>query len=216
MRLEPHSARYRLLDPAGLPAGREDLRVERSDDGWHLASTLTTTYPAAVEVELDWRLDGALVTRLLNIHSRDSWGEEYELEVAVTGNGLLAHRRAPDGPTQVELGWGPDAELDYISAAFAVVIMARSFSADAVEPGVDAAGAERVIDAVEFAVEDLVPAVVARRLRRVDPSGRVAVSARSITVATGHVATIEVAQSGALVRYEGLLEVESLESEPTK
>jgi hypothetical protein len=216
MRLEPHSARYRLLDPTGRAAGSENLRVERTTDGWHLGSTLTTTYPATVEVELDWQLDRGLVTRLLYIHSRDSWGEEYELEVAVTGNGLLAHRRAPDGPTQVELGWGPNAELDYISAAFAVVIMARSFPGNGVGHGLHSAGAERAIDAVEFGVEDLVPGVVARRLRRIDPEGPDGVAARSVTVATGHAATIEVAHSGALVRYEGLLELARPDREPTK
>lgn len=205
-RLQPHRARYALLDPAGAVVGHEHLTVERDPLGYHMSSTLRTVYPAAVEVELQWQLDPALATRLLYIHSLDGWGQEFELEATVTGNGLLAHRAAPDGPTQVELGWGPDAELDYVSAAFASVIMARSFSGEA---------RERRVDAVEFGVEDLVPAVVARRYHLLEAPVGGGTIARCLTEETGHQALVEVGAGGALVRYEGVLELEELE-EPTK
>ncbi|HEY8740559.1 MAG TPA: hypothetical protein VIN56_08205, partial [Candidatus Dormibacteraeota bacterium] len=206
MRLQPHRARYRILDAAGATAGHEQLSVERSPGGFHLTSSLRTTYPAAVEVELQWQLDADLVTRLLYIHSRDAWGEEYEIEATVTGNGMLAHRSAPGGPTQVELGWGPAVEFDYISAAFPAVIMARTFSSGATVRGVDA---------VELGVEDLVPVVVVRSYRRASGQSD-GITARCVTAATGHVALIEVAPSGMLRRYEGLLELEAPAGEPTK
>jgi hypothetical protein len=204
--LQPHRARYALLDPAGVVAGHEHLSVERDGEGYWLSSTLRTVYPSTVEAELQWQLDSGLATRLLYIHSRDGWGEEFELEATVTGNGLLAHRAAPDGPTQVELGWGPNAELDYLSAACAEVIMARSFGGEA---------RERRVDAVEFAVEDLVPAIVARRYLRLEAPFGGGTIASCLTEETGHQALVEVSAGGALVRYAGLLTLEELE-EPTK
>lgn len=205
VRLQPHRARYALLGPTGATVGHEVLTLETHVGGYRFTTSLKTSYPAPVEVQVQWDLDRALVTRLLYIHSRDGWAEEYEVEVTVTGNGLLAHRAGPDGPTQVELGWGPAAELDYISAAFPAVIMARSFS--------DGTRARRV-DAVEFGVEDLVPAIVERRYQRQDAPGG-GVTARCVTGETGHAALVEVSAAGALLRYQGLLALEEME-EPTK
>ncbi|MFN2466168.1 MAG: hypothetical protein ABR598_07890, partial [Candidatus Dormibacteria bacterium] len=173
---------------------------------YHLASTLRTTYPAALEVEIQWRLDATLVTRLLYVHSVDAWDDEYELEATVTGNGMLAHRVAPDGPTQIELGWGPNAEFDFLSAAFAVVMMARSF---------DGGAQERAVDAVELGVEDLVPVVIGRRYELLSGDRAEGFRARCTTPVTGHATTIEVAPSGALLGYAGLLALDGLVS-PTK
>lgn len=206
VRLQPHRARYALLDPSGLNAGHELLTLEARGGGYRFATSLETMYPATFEVQVQWDLDAALATRLLYIHSRDGWGDEYEVEATITGNGLLAHRSAPDGPTQVELGWGPAAELDYISAAFPAVIMARSFA--------EGAWARRV-DAVEFGVEDLVPTIVERHYQVQDRPVGGGVSARCVTGETGHAALVEISAGGALLRYEGLLALEALE-EPTK
>ena len=204
--LLPHRARYALLDRGGVAAGQEHLEVSRRGTGYLLTSKLRTTYPAAVEVELTWELDAALATRLLYIHSRDAWGEEFEVEATVTGNGMLAHRAAPGGPTQVELGWGSNAELDYVSAGFAAVIMARSFHGNAME---------RHVDAVEFGVEDLVPAIIPRLYRRLPGGAGGGAAAECITAGTGHRARVEVAPGGALLAYEGLLALEELDA-PTK
>lgn len=206
LRLQPHHARYTLLDPTGAAAGHEVLTLEKDVGGYRFAASLQTSYPAPVEVQVHWQLDRRLITRLLYIHSRDGWGEEYELEATVTGNGLLAHRAAPHGPTQVELGWGPAAELDYISAAFPAVILARSFSNGA---------RRRRVDAVEFGVEDLVPTIVERHYQRQDGAGGDGVTASCVSGHTGHAALVEVSAGGALLRYEGLLTLEELD-EPTK
>ena len=116
----------------------------------------------------------------------------------------------------MELGWGPNAELDYISAAFPAVMLARSNLA---------IGARRVIDAVQLGTADLVPTVLAQHLRRVgpeavtgvvpnDPDAVAIAYVECTSVDTGHVAIISTAASGALVAYSGLLRLTSLE--PTK
>ncbi|MEA2682700.1 MAG: hypothetical protein QOK05_1028 [Chloroflexota bacterium] len=201
--LRPHHASYALLDPTGAAAGREELSLEKRAGGYFYLSTLETTYPSETEAEVRWQLDERLVTRLLHIHSVDSWGEEYDLEVTITGNGLLAHRAAPHGPTQVELGWGPRAELDYISAAFPAVIMARSFAGG---------GSARTVDAVEFGVEDLVPVIVSRRYQRTGQAAEGGITAQCLTEETGHASTVEVSAGGVLLGYEGLLRLEELDA----
>jgi hypothetical protein len=154
-----------------------------------------------------------LLTRVLRIHSQERFSGYHELELTVGGNGLLAHRSAPDGPTQVELGWGPAAELDYISAAFPAVMLARTGPIP---------GQLRHVDAVQVATVDLIPAVVPERLRGLAlgdgnmPPGfdLPALVVECTVIATGHVARISAAASGALLSYSGLLTLDWLE--PTK
>jgi hypothetical protein len=214
--LLPHRARYQVLGRGGEVAGSEELEVSRAGAGWRIRSRIETSWPEAIVASLDWELDGSMLTRLLRVFSRERFSGEYELELTVSGNGLLAHRDAPDGPTQVELGWGPRAELDYISAAFPAVMVARSDLA---------VGASRDVDAVQLGTADLVPTILGQRLRRIapeeaspaDPDDQVTAATTHIectVVDTGHVAVISTAASGALVAYSGLLRLTSLE--PTK
>jgi hypothetical protein len=198
--LLPHRARYQIIGRGGAVAGSEDLEVARGGAGWRIRSRIETAWPEEIVASLDWELDESMLTRLLHVSSRERFSGEYELELTVTGNGLLAHRDAPDGPTQVELGWGPNAELDYISAAFPAVMVARSDLAP---------GATRDVDAVQLGTADLVPITLGQRLRRIDPD-----TVECTVVDTGHVAVITTAASGALVAYSGLLRLTSLE--PTK
>jgi hypothetical protein len=217
--LLPHRAVYQVIGRDGGVAGTEQLEVVRGEAGWRIRSLIETSWPEAVVASLDWELDGALLTRLLRVVSRERFSGEYELELTVSGNGLLAHREAPDGPSQVELGWGPNAELDYISAAFPAVMLARSNLA---------VGGGRDVDAVQLGTADLVPTIIAQRLRRVDPganaeaaparTGNAAGTADAATavvectvVDTGHVALISTTAVGALVAYSGLLRLASLE-----
>src|ERR1700730_10712366 len=116
-RLLPHRAGYAIASPDAAQAGVEELEVARAGAGWRIQSRVETSWPEAVVATVDWELDEWLVTRVLHIHSRERFSGECELELTISGNGLLAHRAALEGPTQVELGWGPAAELDYISAA---------------------------------------------------------------------------------------------------
>jgi hypothetical protein len=207
--LLPHSAGYTILTPGGAAAGTEELLVAaHGDGGLRVTSAIATEYPVPVEAGVDWELDAGLVTRRLLIQSRNGWGDSSELELTVTGNGLLAHRVSADGPTQVELGWGPDAELDYLSAAFAAVMAATTTIA---------AAETRHIDTVSIGVEDLLPEVVARELTLLPGDGE---SRRLLNrvVETGREVELVLDPSGALRSYEGLLRLErlSLGPAPTK
>src|SRR5258708_9920724 len=149
--LHPHRAWYSITRPDGSIAGSERVTVARTEAGWRIESELKTTWPEEIATRIDWELDRRLVSRLLRIHSHERFSGDHELELTVTGNGLLAHRVAPDGPTQVELGWGPRAELDHLSAAFSTVV---------VEPLDLIPGKPLAIDAVQLGTADLVPVVV--------------------------------------------------------
>jgi hypothetical protein len=184
------TADYAVLGPGGAQVGREQLVVARAGLGWKLTSQLRTRFPVEIAARLEWELDAGLQTRLLVIASDDGFGAHRELELTVTGNGMLAHRTGPDGPSQVELGWGPRVELDFISAAFPIVTMARQGAAVA---GVD-------LSTVYIGLEDLEPVVVERRWSPVRP-GVITVS----TPATGHIATLTLRADGLLEDYSGLL-----------
>ena len=211
--IRPHRATYRLLRPDGSEGGVEDLVVAAAVDGGVLVrSWIDAGFPEALSATVDWQLDADLVTRLLHITSRDRWGDEYDLELTVTGNGLLAHRAAPDGPTQVELGWGPAAELDYISAAFPAVMAARARLE---------VGAATRVDAVQVGTEDLEPRIVPMELALEDAAATVEQPGAGPTQcrrhrlgipATGHSASFWTGAGGALLAYEGLLRLVSLES----
>ncbi|MDP9324998.1 MAG: hypothetical protein M3O87_00485 [Candidatus Dormibacteraeota bacterium] len=195
-----HQASYTILDPAGADAGAEELTVDAFGAGLRITSRLGTDYPVSLTTTLDWELDARLVTRRLLLQSRTGWGDECELELTVTGNGLLAHRVAPDGPTQVELGWGPQAELDHLSAAFPMVMAARTTLI---------AGESRHVETIYIGAEDLLLQVVPRELTAVAGEGG-ALDLLSRAVETGHAVRLTRDPSGALRSYEGLLRLERL------
>jgi hypothetical protein len=237
--LLPCRARYVFVRPDGSEAGSEEVEVSAGSAGCRIQTRIHTAWPEDIIASVDWDLDGDLVTRFLHIVSRERFAGEAELELTVTGNGLLAHRRAQDGPTQVELGWGPNAELDYVSAAFPTVMLARS----GLEPG-----AARHVDAVQIGTVDLDPTIVALRLRELpagDPRGAPSRSAPSmapssarvtppmapapghrapeagaetarrvecLVVETGHLATATATAGGVLLGYAGLLRLTSLDA----
>jgi hypothetical protein len=217
--LLPHRAGYEIIGPVGRPAGAEELEVALEGTGWRIQSQIRTSWPEEVVASVDWELDEFLVTRLLHVQSRERFSGDHDLELTVTGNGLLAHREAPDGPTQIELGWGPQAELDYISAAFPAVMLARSELAP---------GQVRQVEAVQIGTVDLVPVIVPQLLRglpldsddpahedlRQGPAGTAAAKVECLVGDAGHVALISTAASGALLGYSGLLRLAWLE--PTK
>jgi hypothetical protein len=221
--LLPFHADYAFVRPDGSEAGGEEVEVSAGADGWRIQTRIETTWPEDIVATVDWDLDRDLVTRLLHIVSRERFAGEAELELTVTGNGLLAHRQAQDGPTQVELGWGPNAELDYISAAFPTVMLARSGLAS---------GVTRRVDAVQIGTVDLVPTIVAQVLRGVptgDPRGtppmaqgtgqaapeagtETARQVECVVIETGHLATATATAEGVLLGYTGLLRLTSLDA----
>jgi hypothetical protein len=165
--------------------------------GWLIESELATSWPEEVTATIGWELDERLVTRLLRIHSHERFAGNHELELTITGNGLLAHRSAPEGPTQVELGWGPRVELDHLSAAFAMVIAERLDLASGTPVGVDA---------VQLGTADLVPTIIPVVAAPHGPS-----EIYWTVVATGHSARITTAQAGAIAAYGELLALERIE-----
>ncbi len=195
--LHPHRAWYSITRPDGSIAGSERVTVARTEAGWRIESELKTTWPEEIATRIDWELDRRLVSRLLRIHSHERFSGDHELELTVTGNGLLAHRVAPDGPTQVELGWGPRAELDHLSAAFATVVVERL---DLIP------GKPLDIDAVQLGTADLVPVVVP-----VVVSAAAAGGIDWTVVATGHSIRITTAQAGAIAAYGELLALDRME-----
>jgi hypothetical protein len=207
--LHPHLARYTILGADGVAAGTEELRVTRDEAGWQVTSRISAGAPLGIRAELTWQLDRNLITRLLHISSRDALEDEYELELSVTGNGVLAHRRGPDGPSQLELGWGPDAELDYVSAAFTEVLVARSSFQHA---------PERRVRAVHIGVEDL-ELTMLDQVYTVEPtvepipgpaSDDAGLVLRCLTPSTGHRSKITTNARGEVLSYENLLLLESI------
>ncbi|MEA2644948.1 MAG: putative glycolipid-binding [Chloroflexota bacterium] len=190
----PHHAAYELLHPDGAAAGQERVEVRALGGGFMVTARLETRHPSPVDADIQWELDRDLVTRLLYIHSTDAWGGDAELELTITGNGLLAHRRAAEGPTQVELGWGPDAELDHLSMAFPLVMAARRD----LPPG----GAA-VIDVVHVQLDDLLPVVLRQEVRRGQERARGGHVLSCRTLDTGHVTTYTVDADGGIEGQDG-------------
>jgi hypothetical protein len=204
--LTAHRARFTLLDGDGRPAGIEDLEVDTGPDEVVVSSRIEAGPPYPDEVLLDWHLDEDLQTRLLHIASRDRWGVLHELEAAVTGNGMLAHRIGPDGPSQVELGWGPDAEFNHLSAAFSEVILMRSARRDA---------STRVVSAVILTTDELEPVVARQRYRLLGESPDGVREYECLTLDSGRRDVLRVSPAGVLLEYRGLLQLVAVEP-PTK
>jgi hypothetical protein len=188
--LLPHSAVYRFL-AGGREAGLERAAIARAAEGWLVTSRLEL---GGATTELEWHLLPDLSTRILWISTRNAWGEEHDLELAITGNGVLASRGGPEGPSQVEMGWGPRVELDHLCAVFTTVLLAR-WDTEA-EP-------QRDIDSVWIGAEDLVPQPWRQRWRTLEATadGLVAVERR---VEAGVPARITVSQDGVVRDYDGL------------
>lgn len=197
--LRPHAAQYMFLDSRGRDAGQENMRIEPRPGGWLAVSRLELTGPDALTCDIEWHLEDDLSTHVLYMAGTDHWGEEFTLEAAVTGNGLLASRTGPDGPTQVEMGWGPDVELDHISACFTTVLLARWDTATV---------PRRELTTVYIAAEDLVPEPLDQvyRVTARDPATTVTTIERVAPV-TGSSAMIRLGQGGVVLGYEGLFRI---------
>ena len=194
--LRPHTARYTFVDARGRDAGQENTEVARRTDGWLVTSRLELSLPESLTCDIEWHLEVDLATHILYMASTDHWGDDYTLEAAVTGNGLLASRTGPDGPTQVEMGWGPAVELDHLSASFTTVLLARWDKT---------AQPRREITTVYIGADDLVPEPLDQRYRVVardqaGPTTRV----ERVTPSTGGTALITVLDSGMVQGYERL------------
>ena len=162
--------------------------------GWIASSHLELWLPDALTSDIEWLLEPDLATRLIHISTIDHWGQQFYLEAAVTGNGLIASREGADGPTQVEMGWGPDVELDHVSACFTTVLLARW----------DLTGRpHRAVTSVYIPAEDLLPEPLEQEYRVLERSPSVTRVERLVP-GTGSRAEIAVLPGGVVERYEGL------------
>jgi hypothetical protein len=205
--LTAHRARFSLLDGAGRAVGAEDLTVATGGDEVQVRSRIEAEGPFPAEVLLEWRLDAELNPRVLNISSRNQWGAVHELEAAVTGNGMLAHRSGPDGPSQVELGWGLEAAFNHLSAAFSEVILARAARVGA---------PLTTISAVTVTSDELELVVVSQRYRLLGTGADGGREYSCLTIDSGREDRLRVSAEGVLLEYSGLLQLERMELAPTK
>ncbi|MFN2463621.1 MAG: putative glycolipid-binding domain-containing protein [Candidatus Dormibacteria bacterium] len=193
--LRPHSARYAFVDPRGGPAGAEEMQLASHPGGWRVTSRLELHGTAPSTCEVEWQLGPDLATHILNMWMTNEWGEEFTLEAAVTGNGLIASRSGPDGPTQVEMGWGAAVELDHVCACFTTITLARLGLAS---------GARQRVASVFINPDDLVPQPLEQEYRALSATGMI----QRMSPATGSRAAIVTLPGGVLRSYEGLFSLE--------
>jgi len=195
--LRPHRASYVFFDARGREAGRERMTIGRRPGGWIASSHLELTLPDALTCDIEWHLEEDLATDVVYISTVDHWGQEFYLEAAVTGNGFIASREGADGPTQVEMGWGPDVELDHVSACFTTVLLARWDLA---------AMPHRAVTSVFIPADDLLPEPLGQEYRVLENSPSMTRVERLVP-GTGSRAEIAVLPGGVVQRYEGLFEL---------
>jgi len=172
------------------------MRIAPRPGGWLATSHLELTAPNALACDVEWHLKPDLSTHVLYIAGSDHWGQESTLELAVTGNGMLASRTGPDGPTQVEMGWGPGVELDHLSACFTTVIMGR-WNREA-QP-------TRELTTVYIGAEDLVPEILEQHFRVVGrDASRGTTRVERLAPGTGSSAHVTVHDGGVVAGYQGL------------
>ena len=173
------------------------MTIGRRPGGWIASSHLELTLPDALTCDIEWHLEADLGTHVIYISTIDHWGQEFYLEAAVTGNGFIASREGADGPTQVEMGWGPDVELDHLSACFTTVLLARW------DLGVRP---HRAVTSVYIAAEDLLPEPLEQEYRVLEHSPSITRVERLVP-GTGSRAEIAVLPGGVVDRYEGLFQL---------
>lgn len=107
---------YRVMDGEGRAVGTEDFRTGRAPAGWRYFSTIRTEVPQPHTETVDVVVDdvGSIVRTHIATGTAD-------LLLAPAGDVLGGSRNGEP----VELRWGPDRHLDYLSPVFNAVSAAR-------------------------------------------------------------------------------------------
>lgn len=107
---------YRVMDGEGREVGTEEFRTARAPAGWRYFSTIRTSVPQPHTETVDVVVDGegSIVRTHLSTGAAD-------LLLEARGD-VLAGKR--DGEA-IELPWGPDRHLDYLSPVFNAISAAR-------------------------------------------------------------------------------------------
>jgi hypothetical protein len=110
------AGRYTVMNGDGIPVGTEDFRCAPGPMGWRYFSEIQTSDPSPhrevvdLAVEADWR----------PARTRIATGE-HELLLMTEGDRLRGFR---DG-AELELAWGSELHLDYLSPAYNAVTAMR-------------------------------------------------------------------------------------------
>jgi hypothetical protein len=107
--------RYVVMD-GGRPVGTEEFRCAPGPAGWRYFSRIETILPEPHLEVVDLVVDGSWRPVRLRIDT-----EQHRLDLAADGDRLTGRR--DDRP--LDVAFGPDAELDYLSPCFNVVTATR-------------------------------------------------------------------------------------------
>ena len=190
------AGRYSLRGTDGSVVGTEDFRCAPGPIGWRYVSEIERDEPTSHRETVDVVVDGSWDLVRVRIETGS-----HAILLEPAGDALSGLR---DG-REVEVAWGPDTHLDYLSPAFNAVTAQRLDETDE-------------IDVVYLEPVTLVPIRMRQRyelLRRehVDtPAGRfLAVRWRYMALDTGWTSELWVADD-VVVRYDRAFELISYES----
>lgn len=187
---------YRVEDGAGGAVGAEAFRCATTPAGWRYVSEIETAEPEPHRETVDLVVD----RDSRPIRCRIDTGS-HEILLAASDDTLAG---TLDGEP-LEIAWGPDAHLDYLSPAF------------------NAATAQRLTETSEIEVVFLEPVTLVPRLERQryellgsdvvsTPVGRFEAAAwRYTALSSGWTRTLWVAPP-VVVRYESLFELSAYEA----
>lgn len=110
------SGRYTVMDGRGTPVGTEEFRCAHGPAGWRYFATIETSVPEPHREVIDFVVDGdwRLVRLRIDTGHRD-------IEVAADEDRLLGSSYGEE----IDLSWGPEVEIDYLSPAFNAVTANR-------------------------------------------------------------------------------------------
>jgi hypothetical protein len=184
--------RYTVMDGAGRPVGTEEFRCAPGPAGWRYVATISMSVPDPHREIVDMVVDASWRPVRLRI---DTGG--HHLLVSPEGDRLTGVR---DGEP-VDVPFGPDVELDYLSPCCNVVTATRL-------------GATAEFDVVYLEPVTCEPVLERQRYERGDeeavdtPVGRFRATRWQYTsLRTGYSAPFWLA-GDVVARYEGLFELE--------
>jgi hypothetical protein len=187
--------RYRVLDGEDRPVGTEEFRCAPGPSGWRYAASVTTSVPHPHGELVDLVVDRSWRPVRLRLDTG-----EHQLVVTRSGDRLSGIR---DG-RPIEIPFGPETELDYLSPCFNAVTALRL-------------GRTADIDVVYLEPVKCEPRSVRQRYERVGdedvdtPVGRFRASRWQYTALDSGWSRPMWVAGDVVVRYEDLFELDEYE-----
>jgi hypothetical protein len=116
--------RYTVQDGDGRPVGTEEFRCAPGPAGWRYVATIVTSDPEPHREVVDFVVDDQWRPVRLRIDTG-----QHELVLSAAGDRLSGHR---DGEP-IEMPFGPEMEIDYLSPCFNAVTARRLDRTDEIE-----------------------------------------------------------------------------------